>query len=367
MLVVAERTRSYGVAGLVLTCHALALAVCAPLTGRLADRRRARPVLVAFLAAHALAYGTLLAALALAVPAAALIASAVLLGATTPPATSVGRAAWPRLVPAESLPAAYALDNAVNELMFVAGPVLVSVLLLAAPAQAIVAGAGAALLLGVALLAASPAVRDHTPAGRPTGSRGRLARLSGPLAHRPTLVVLAVAATAAFAFGCLRVATLAAATVSGAPAAAGVLMGLLSAGALAGGLLYGTRTWPFSGRTMLIALSLADAAILLADAAPTGLAALAALVALTGLLQGPRDALQATLLAGHTPAEHRTEAFSWLNTFMWTGYGLGAAIAGRLTGPLDGGAPAFLAAAAVALLGAALAAACYRPASAEPG
>ncbi|GAA3235702.1 MFS transporter [Nonomuraea helvata] len=356
LLAAVDRLGSYATAGLVLTGHAFALALCAPLGGRIADRYGLRPALTGYLAAHALAYALLLLA-----PPALMIGAAVLLGATTPPAGSVIRGVWPRLVPAAALPAAYAVDNAVNELTFIAGPALVPVLTWVIPAQGVVAAAGAAVLLGTALLLALPAVRQAAPT-----PPGRF-RLAGPLTHRRTLVLLAIAAFGTFAFGCLRIATVASATAFGSASSAGVLMGLLSAGALLGTLGYGARAWhitgPITGGRLLVLLSLAEAAVLLGGGWAPGFVTLALLVTLVGLVTGPRDAVVPALLADHAPARYRTEVFAWLNTFMWAGYGLGTAVAGRLTGPHDTGATAFGAAAVAAVAGAILAAVAGRFAS----
>ncbi|MEV0351587.1 hypothetical protein AB0H88_37945 [Nonomuraea sp. NPDC050680] len=73
-----------------------------------------------------------------------------------------------------------------------------------------------------------------------------------------------------------------------------------------------------------------------------------------------------SLLADHAPARYRTEVFAWLNTFMWAGYGLGTAVAGQLTGPLDTGTTAFGAAAAAAIAGAILATVAARSAPPLP-
>ncbi|MFI6517940.1 MFS transporter [Spirillospora sp. NPDC050679] len=345
LLAAVDRLGSYATAGLVLTGHALALALCAPPGGRIADRYGPRRALTGYLAAHTAAY-----ALLLLTPPALMIGAAVLLGATTPPAGSIVRGAWPRLVPTASLPAAYAVDNAVNELMFIAGPLLVPVLTWAVPAQGVVAAAGAAVLSGTALLLASPAVRrmPPTPPGR--------FHLAGPLTHRPTLLLLTIAAFGTFTFGCLRIATVASAASFGSAASAGVLMGLLSVGALLGTLGYGARSWRITGGRLLVLLSITEAVILLGGGFAPGFATLAVLITLVGLVTGPRDAVVPALLADHAPARYRTEVFAWLNTFMWTGYGLGTAVAGRISGPHDTGEAVFGAAAAAAAAGAILAA-----------
>lgn len=349
LLASVESFGSYAAAGLVLTAHALTLALCAPIGGRLADRHGARRVLTGYLVAHTGAYVLLLLVQGSSPP--VVIGAAALLGASVPPTGSVIRSGWPRLVPAASVPTAYALDSAINELMFIVGPVLVSVLLLALPAQTIVAGAGASLLVGTALLMTSPAVTRDASAKAPRSSSG-LARFLGPLSHRPTLILLIVAASGTFSFGCLRIGTVAFSTEF-----SGVLMGLLSVGGLVGTLAYGSRVWPGSGLRLLVLLSLADAASMLAGGFAPGLLTLGGLITLTGLITGPRDALQHVLLAEEAPAHQRTEVFAWLNSFMWGGYGLGTAIAGALTGPGDDGRVAYLTAAAVVLAGALLAAA----------
>ena len=346
---------SYGAAGLVLTGHALALAVCAPTAGRLVDRFSARPVLAWFAAAHAATYSALVAAVLVDVPAPLIVIAAALHGVSTPPTTAVVRASWPRLVPEKLLSPAYALDNMTNELAFIAGPALVSVLVLVTPPSAIVAGAGAAVLLGLLLLLTSRAVRHDTPSSTKPSTRTPLARLAGPLAHGPTAIVLIVAAADTFVFGCLRIGTVAAADAAEAIGYAAVLAGLISVGALIGALAYGARPWQWGPRRLLLIVCVAEGVLLLVGAAAVpGLLVISLVVAGVGVVSGVRETLQTTLLALYASPTQRTEAFAWLTTFMWVGYGAGTAVAGALTGAAGSGSAALVAAAASSALAALL-------------
>jgi len=49
-----------------------------------------------------------------------------------------------------------------------------------------------------------------------------------------------------------------------------------------------------------------------------------------GVASGARDALNQLVLGDAAAAEHRTETFAWLATFMWAGFGVGATAAGQL-------------------------------------
>ena len=90
-----------------------------------------------------------------------------------------------------------------------------------------------------------------------------------------------------------------------------------------------------------------------ADAAAPSLLVLTLLIIGTGILTGLRETVLPTLLAQQAPANHTTEVFAWLNTFMWVGYGLGTVVAGHFTEPAENGVNAFIAAAVAALAGAA--------------
>jgi MFS family permease len=311
-----------GAAGLALGGQALALAVCAPFGGRLVDRRGVAPVVVGYVVAHAIAYGSLVVAVAFGVSAPAVVVAAMLVGATAPPAAAATRARWPRLLPGQRLSSAYALDSALNSAAFVMGPLLAGLgVAILAPAV-LLAAAGAARVAGDLLLAAT-ARRDAAPQGSPHARR----RL-GALRDRSARRLLTIAALDTCTYGVLQVGAVATASRH----TAAVLLALLAAGELAGGIVYGAVR-PGNVGLRLAGLhlgTLAPLAILAADGG-TGLLAAAYLTA--GLLGGARDALNGLALGAAVSNASKAEAFGWLATFMWGGYSGGTAIAGALRGP----------------------------------
>ncbi|MEU3265718.1 MFS transporter [Streptomyces bacillaris] len=346
LLAARTATGSYATASLALAGHALALAATAPALGRLCDRVRPASVLLASLAAHLAAYAGLLTALHTQTAPALLVTTAVLVGATTPPASAVVRGIWPRVVPPGHLHTAYALDSVSNEATFITGPLLVAALSgITTPATLIAAGAGATAL-GILALAAAPAAR--TAAAPTPGSASRRGSALGPLAHRPVRSLLIIAAAGTFSIGTLQVGAAASAAHWGNAGAAGYASSALSAGAVIGGLLYGSRRFGAHRLRQLTALYAASAAALAATATAPALPFLAAAFALTGLVSGARDTLEQTLLGDASPNHQRTETFAWLTTFMWAGFALGSAAAGQLTTRLNPAAP-YLAGAAACL------------------
>src|SRR3982751_6536590 len=124
LLMVQQQTGSYAVAGATSATLGIAMAVMAPVLGRLADPRG--PPLVS---------GTV-------------------------------RAVWSRVDP-RVRPTAYALDATVTELVFVAGPTAVAALTVFATPAVAGAGAGALAIVGALGIAVSGAMRAWVPAEGP--------------------------------------------------------------------------------------------------------------------------------------------------------------------------------------------------------
>jgi MFS family permease len=330
LLVVLTQRHGYANAGLLLMVFAVVNAVAGPVRGRRADRHAPHRVMLWMLAAHTVAWAGLLTGLFTNAPVAVLCVAVAALGVTVPPAGPVVRGLWPTVVPAERLPTAYAFDAALNTATFLTGPMIAGGLLLVLPASATIAVIGAIKLSGDLMVALAPTLRRRKD--RPPHRGG----FFGPLAIPRVRLLLGMIVLDTFAFGCLEVAAVAAASGQG---TAGVFTSAMALGAVVSGIGYGARTWPGSPRTQLVVLHAGGAAVLalagLADAAL--LVFVAASYTLYGLVNGPVETLQQVLVGDVSPEGQRIEAFAWVFSVMWAGFGIGTTVAGRL---VDDGAPA---------------------------
>ncbi|MEU3767869.1 MFS transporter [Amycolatopsis keratiniphila] len=339
---------SYAVGGMALTGFSIALAVCVPVSGRLVDRFRPRPVLLGVLAVHALAYAAAVTGMVLQAPAWVLVGAAIALGASTPPSAPVIRSTWPVTVPAEHTRTAYALDAVLNEVMVVTGTLLVSVLVALVSPVAAVAVAGGCAIVGVLTLLTVPTLRAQAPTGA-AGGKSQPRRALGPLADGQVRVLLGVAACDMLAFGCIVVGVSAAAASSGTPGLSGVLLGAYSVGAVISALGYGMWQGEARPRRQLVTFHAASAVMLVATGIAPELVLVGAAILTVGLVSGPRDTLHQIVLGDVAPPRQRTEAFAWMSTCMWVGNGIGTALAGQLVTWSEGDhTTTFLAAAAAA-------------------
>src|SRR5690242_4399174 len=121
LLLFARESVSLAVAGALVAVFTAGMAVGAPVLARAVDRRRQPPILYG--SALLSAAGYLLVALS-GGHAGLIVAGAALAGLGTPPMEACLRALWPDLVPPSAVHAAYALDVALQEVIFVAGPLV---------------------------------------------------------------------------------------------------------------------------------------------------------------------------------------------------------------------------------------------------
>jgi dipeptide/tripeptide permease len=130
--------------------------------------------------------------------------------------------------------------------------------------------------------------------------------------------------------GAVQVAVPAATAQAGSTALAGVLLAILSAGSLCGGIAYGARTWPGAPVRQLVVLfaALAAGCALLSAVGP--LLIMAGILFGVGLLLAPITVVSSSLLDVVAPRRAMTEAFSILIMGDVAGSAAGTAIAGGL-------------------------------------
>ncbi|NSC20715.1 MFS transporter [Streptomyces albus subsp. chlorinus] len=313
---------SMALAGALSAVYGLATALGQPMLGRLVDlygqpRVMLPAALVSALGAAALAL-TGLASL----PAAYLCV--LVFGLFTPPLEGGLRALWPDVLRREEqVHTAYALDAVAQEVLFAAGPLVVTLL---------VAGwSEAAALLVVNVLGALGALSVVvSPPSRRWRSAPRKPHWLGAL-RSPGLKVL----LAAFFFVGLGLGTFALAAVSyadghGDSLISTYLLAAQGAGALVGGVAYGARGWPGSHEGRLRVLVGLYAVGNLPLALVPGVPSMVLLGALSGLFLAPSLACAFVVVDRHAPTGTVTEAFSWLVTTFGVGAAAGTAAVGTV-------------------------------------
>ena len=319
------RTGSYATAGLVTGGFAVAEAVAGPQLARLIDRFGQHRVLPPALLAHAAAVAILLTLVAAGTPDWLMTAGGVLVGATIPQLGALSAARWAALLRderAEGLPTAFALESLANEMAYLAGPALISILGASGYPEAGTVLAATLVVAGGLCFAAQ---RRTAPPASGAAERHR----TGRSLLRPGFAVLVgVNLVIGVFFGAMQISVTAFAVEHKAAATAAVLFTVSSCAALLAGWLYGLRRWRTAPPVQL-AVATAGLAVgclaLLVAASPVELGIG---VALTGMAIPPILVL-CTLLA--QSAVHQavlTQAFVWLNSASAAGSAGAAAATG---------------------------------------
>lgn len=323
VLVVSASYHSYGLAGRVTAVLVVATAAAGPQIARLVDRHGQARAMWPFLAVGLTGMAILTVAAATVADPAWLYAGAVLTGCGGGMGSLV-RARWTHVL-ADSprrLHTAYSLESVLDELVFVVGPVLATVLAtsprpelgLAVPAVAALVGGGWFLVQR----ATEPPVASRD-APRPRGS---------VLAMPGIAVLLVVFVGMGAIFGASDVATVAFAQELGRKGEVGMVLAVFALGSLTGGLLYGARHWhtPLARRFALgiVALALGVCLFLFIG----NLVALSATMFVVGLVISPSIVAGNGLVQAIVPAARLTEGLTWVGTAINVGVSIGSSVAG---------------------------------------
>lgn len=336
VLLLRATTGQYGLAGTVAGAGSVGYAVCAPRIARLADRLGQRRVLRPLVAFFAISTAAFIVCAQLRAPVWALLISGTLAGSSMPSLGSMVRTRWSHLLAGSPLlHSAFALESVADEVIFVAGPAVVTLL-----ATKVLPAAGVLVSMLICLagtLAFAAQRRTEPPPARaaviPAHESGGRLPAAGLLTLVPGYLFLGAM------FASIDLSTVDFAQLEGYKPVAGLILGTYALGSAIGGLWYGSRHWtaPLE-RRFVITLAITVAGVGTFWVQPSLLTLdLSMLVA--GLTISP------TLIAGFALTERqardsrRTEAMTWLSSAIAVGVAIGSAASGHLVdaaGPRPG-------------------------------
>ncbi len=324
VLLVASETGSYGLGGAVAAVGAVTTAVAGPFVGRLSDAHGQRRVLLPVLAVFVASGSTFLVAVREDWPLITVFLAAGLAGACLPPVSSMIRVRWTHLLRgSHRLPTALAMESVVDEMVFVLGPVLVTILSTTGHATAGLVTAFVLATVGSLLFAAqrrtepTPTAHEHRPVSSAMRSDG-------------LKVLFVVAAGVGTVLGTLQICLVAFADELDDKAMTGVLIAGLAVGSMISGIGWGAVHWrlPLRHRLagVLVLLTVLSAPLMLVRE----IWLMVPFVVLAGIAVSPVLISAFTLAEQLVPRAAVTEAFTWIGTALALGVAVGASVSGKI-------------------------------------
>lgn len=328
VLLVVAHDGSYGLAGALSATLALANALGSPVVSRLVDRLGQRRVLLPAVALQGSFLVCFVALASLDAPRWSLFATVALAGGSGPPLGSLVRARWGQVLgPGPRLQTAYSFEAVLDEVIFVVGPLLVTVL-----ATRLFEQAG--LLSAVVLLVVGSLALSALRASEPPPVPGRDDRAPSALAAPGMVAVVAMLVFVGGVIGGVEISVVGFADQHGHAALAGPLLACYAGGSLLAGLVYGAVHWRVALPDRLLAGAVVMTVTVAALPFVRDPAALAALLFVGGLGIAP------TLISGLSLVERVvapgqvTEGLTWATTGITVGLSLTSPLAGRLVDDL---------------------------------
>jgi MFS family permease len=303
---------SYAVAGLALGADTIGAAISGPVLGRLLGKYGTTRVLIttASIGAAAIASIGLFNA-----PPVAMIALALVVGLTSPPIQTAARTIYPTLVKKKDLPAVYSLDATSQELIWVIGPVLATVLAAQVNTAFVVVLMSLIQITGALWFCSNKEVSQMVI---PTPNR----KMGGVLTNKVVLTTAILGLLLIGGFSGVEVGTVAVVPKS----LAGVVIGALSLGSIVGGLTLGNRVKSRWSLTWLLTLILVG--YLLVWIAPNSAIWISICLFIAGVGVAPSLGILGAAIASNLKAGDAAEANGWASTGQLMGYSAGAALSG---------------------------------------
>lgn len=303
---------SYAVAGLALGADTIGAAISGPVLGRLLSKYGTTRVLVTTASIGAAAMTGIGVFNA---PPVVMIALALVVGLTSPPIQTAARTIYPTLVKKKDLPAVYSLDATSQELIWVIGPVLATVLAAQINTMFVVVLMAAVQVSGAIWFCSNREVNQMVI---PSPNR----RMGGVLTNKIVLTTAILGLLLIGGFSGVEVGTVAVVP----KAMAGLVIGALSLGSIFGGVLLGNRTKSRWSLTWLLGLVLLG--YLLLWVSPSDPIWIAICLFISGVGVAPSLGILGAAIAGNLKAGDAAEANGWASTGQLMGYSAGAALSG---------------------------------------
>ncbi|GAA2838246.1 MFS transporter [Kitasatospora paracochleata] len=334
VVLIADRRGSYALAGAVSATGVVTAAVLMPLIGRLVDRHGQARVAVPSVLTSVVPLVGLLLCVRLGAPAWTLFLCWAA-SATAPNVGGMARARWAHLHRDDDATRhrANSLEQALDELCFMTGPVLAMALCTGLFPEAGLMAGGALSTVGVLLFAAQRRTEPPLAAPAATADSGNTGALGVLRVGGMPAMLLAFLAVGLL-FGSLEVTTLAYADSLGRQSAAGVLLGLVAAGSAVSGLVFGMVRVRRSAVQRLVGgiavMTLLMAAPLAAAASGGGLGVLGAALLVAGCGTAPTMVSAMTLVQDLLPAGRINEGMSLAVACILVGISTGSTVGGAI-------------------------------------
>jgi MFS family permease len=328
VLLVEAATGSYAAAGAVAGVFGVTSALASPWVSRAVDRFGQARVMLPAIALHVTGLILVLSCTQLDTPRWTIFAAAVIAGASIGSIGSLVRARWSFALTghqraATLLHTAYSLESVIDEVVFVSGPLLVTLLATQfAPALGIIASALAVGIGGTALMLQRGS--EPPPSGLQHGPGAGVLRAPGMVVLSLAMVCVGVI------FGSMDVIAIAFADERHHLNRAGWVLAAFALGSLVAGLGYGSVqwTWPAGRRFRL------GVVLLAAGVVPVlfvqNLAQMAVVVFIAGFAISPMLISGNALVQELVDPTRLTEGLTWIGSGIGIGVSAGAAIAGAV-------------------------------------
>jgi len=316
---------SYGAAGLVLAATSIGQAVAGPLTSRWMGRWGIRPVLLLTTLVCAAALAAIATAHLVAdLPVAVYMALGLVSGLSYPPVQPAVRTIYPKLVNSRQLTPLFSLDASAQELIWIAGPVVVTLVATQVSTTLGILLSVVFLLGGGLWFLLSPEV------GRVRIPRSKR-RFGVVLARPPVLLAtvvgfLLVGSTAAVEAGVVS-------TFGDGSPQSGLVLAIWSVASLCGGLAFGNLPvgpWALARRMLVVFVGSVLAIF------AWGFWSLSATLVIAGLCIAPALAVMFAIVSASVKFSDTAEAYGWVGTGQLIGAAAGSAIAGFLIDAIGG-------------------------------